>query len=144
MFEAGFTEFTQGFLVPGGKNRFSVMDEVNVPNKVGSYVLSWRWDCEEADQVWTSCADIEITDEPVPAPAPTPTPPDGTCPNFRPGVDACKTKGCMTRDESGSCRECCEGCWWIYSSEGSMCAEGHKTGEHLFHTHGHGEHLFHV
>lgn len=142
MFEAGFTEFTQGFLVPGGKNRFSIMDEVNVPNKVGSYVLSWRWDCEEADQVWTSCADIEITKEPVPAPIPTPTPPDGSCPNFRPGVDACVTSGCMTRDESGNCRECCEGCWWIYSSEGSMCMEGHKSGEH--HSHAHGEPLLHV
>jgi len=128
MFEAGFTEFTQGFLVPGGKNRFSVMDEVNVPNQVGSYVLSWRWDCEAADQVWTSCADIEITDEPVPAPTPVPTPPEGTCPDFTHGVDSCSTKGCMTRDESGDCRECCEGCWWIYSSKGSMCSDGHKTG----------------
>merc|ERR1712039_541695 len=23
-------------------------------------VLSWRWDCEETDQVWNSCADIDI------------------------------------------------------------------------------------
>jgi hypothetical protein len=128
MFEPGFIEFTQGFLVPGGKNRFSVTDEVNVPTKVGSYVLSWRWDCEEADQVWTSCADIEITNEPVPAPTPMPTPPEGTCPNFRPGVDSCSTKGCMTRDESGDCRECCEGCWWIYSSQGSRCTGGGKPG----------------
>merc|ERR1712050_406849 len=121
------------------------MDEVNVPQKVGSYVLSWRWDCEEADQVWTSCADIEITDEPVPPPAPTPAPPEGTCPNFKPGVDSCSTKGCMTRDESGNCRECCEGCWWIYSSEGSICTGGKKTeqstrgGQHVHG--GHGDHL---
>merc|ERR1712219_94146 len=68
MFEPGFDEFTQGFLRPGntGKNKFSVMDEVNVPNKPGKYVLGWRWDCEEADQVWNSCADIEIVDHSVP------------------------------------------------------------------------------
>jgi len=128
IFEAGFDDFTQGFLVPGGKNHFSVMDEVNVPNKLGSYVLSWRWDCEEADQVWTSCADIEITDQVVPDPTPTAAPKDGTCPNFTPGVDSCATKGCMTRDESGGCAECCEGCWWIYSSHGSRCTGGAKPG----------------
>merc|ERR1711920_43405 len=135
MFEPGFDEFTQGFIRPdksGGKNHFSIMDEVQVQNKPGSYLLSWRWDCEEADQVWTSCADIEITAEPVPAPAPAPTPPEGTCPDFRYGVDSCATKGCMTRDESGNCRACCEGCWWIYSSKGSMCTEGKKT-DMLFH-----------
>jgi len=120
MFETGeFDEFTQGFLV-GNKNHFSIMDEVKVPNTVGSYLLSWRWDCESADQVWTSCADIEIVDNPVPAPAPEPIP-DGTCPNFTPGVDDCYSQGCMTRDASGDCRECCEGCWFIYSTQGSMC-----------------------
>jgi len=67
MFEAGFDEFTQGFLVGSG-NKFSVMDEINVPNKPGEYVLGWRWDCEETDQVWNSCADIVITDGPMPAP----------------------------------------------------------------------------
>merc|ERR1712222_68290 len=53
MFEPGFDEFTQGFLRPGnsGKNKFSVMDEVKVPNKPGKFILGWRWDCEEADQV---------------------------------------------------------------------------------------------
>lgn len=123
MFETGdFDEFTQGFLV-GDKNHFSIMDEVNVPTKLGSYVLGWRWDCESADQVWVSCADIEIVDEPVPTPAPEPIV-DGTCPNFTPGVDDCYSQGCMTRDEAGECRECCEGCWFIYSTEGSMCYGG--------------------
>jgi len=128
VFQAGFDEFTQGFLVPGGKNRWSVMDEINVPNKPGSYLLSWRWDCESADQVWTSCADIEIRDGPVPTPAPVPTPPEGTCPDFTPGVDSCSTQGCMTRDESGNCRECCEGCWFIYNAKGNICTEGKKSG----------------
>lgn len=127
VFEPGFDEFRQGFLVPSGKNNWSVMDEVNVPAKPGAYLLSWRWDCESADQVWTSCADIEIRDGPVPAPAPVPTPPQGTCPDFIPGVDSCSDH-CMTRDDSGNCRECCEGCWFIYSTEGNICSGGKKSG----------------
>lgn len=130
MFEPGFDEFTQGFLRPGnsGKNRYSVMDDVHVPNKVGTFLLSWRWDCEEADQVWTSCADIEIVDQPVPAPAPPSVTPDGTCPDFTPGVDSCSSQGCMSKDASSNCRECCEGCSWIYSSKGNFCMEGKKPG----------------
>merc|ERR1712151_883481 len=81
MFEAGFDEFSQGFLT-GPSNKFSVMDEINVPNTPGEYVLSWRWDCEETDQVWNSCADIVITDAPLPALTPSPTtPPSGSCPS---------------------------------------------------------------
>jgi hypothetical protein len=26
----------------------------------GKYVLQWRWDCEETDQVWLSCADVTV------------------------------------------------------------------------------------
>jgi hypothetical protein len=124
-FEAGFDEFTQGFLV-GDKNHFSMMDEINVPNTPGEYVLSWRWDCEAADQVWTSCADIVINADPVPAPSPVPAPADATCPDFTPGVDQCSTKGCASRDENGDCRECCSGCWWIYNVHGSTCNGGSK------------------
>jgi len=129
MFEPGFDEFTQGYLRPGnsGKNKFSVMDEVNVPNKPGKYVLGWRWDCEEADQVWNSCADIEIVDHSVPVPEPPSHDADGTCPDFVPGVDSCSSnKGCMTRDASGNCLECCSGCWWMYNSKGNTCNGGKK------------------
>merc|ERR1712070_124160 len=102
MFEPGFTQFTQGYLV-GAENTFTVMDEVNVPNQPGEYVLGWRWDCEETDQVWASCADIVITDgdiptpTPTPPPAPTPTPsPTETCDGFTPDIKtfACYYKGC--------------------------------------------------
>jgi hypothetical protein len=127
MFEPGFTEFTQGFLRPGnsGKNKWSVMDEVNVPNQPGTYILGWRWDCEEADQVWVSCADIEIVDGPVPAPTPPSHDADGTCPGFTPGVDDCSSS-CVSRDASGNCLECCEGCSWIYNSAGNICTGGKK------------------
>eukprot|EP00658_Telonema_sp_P-2_P009978 TRINITY_DN13728_c0_g1_i4.p1 TRINITY_DN13728_c0_g1~~TRINITY_DN13728_c0_g1_i4.p1 ORF type:complete len:163 (-),score=19.04 TRINITY_DN13728_c0_g1_i4:90-578(-) len=42
---------------------FSVMDQVEVPEDLapGSYLLSWRWDCEQSHQIWQNCADIEIT-----------------------------------------------------------------------------------
>jgi hypothetical protein len=126
MFEPGFDEFSQGYLRPGnsGKNHFSIMDEVKVPNKPGKYILGWRWDCEEADQVWNSCADIEIVDHSVPVPEPPSHDADGTCSDFVAGVDDCSSKGCMTRDESGACLECCSGCWWMYNSRGNTCNGG--------------------
>jgi len=39
------------------------IDLVEVPSDLptGSYVLSWRQDCEQTPQVWTSCADIKVT-----------------------------------------------------------------------------------
>jgi len=63
MFEAGFNDFIeQKFPGQHAGNRFSVMDEINVPNTLGEYVLGWRWDCEQTDQVGSSCADIVISD----------------------------------------------------------------------------------
>merc|ERR1712167_17278 len=126
MFEPGFDEFTQGFLRPGntGKNKFSVMDEVNVPNKPGKYILGWRWDCEEADQVWTSCADIEIVDGDVPAPTPPSHDDDATCSS---------TDGVMTRDASGNPLECCAGYWWMYNINGNNCIGGKTEGKDMMH-----------
>lgn len=127
MFEPGFDEFTQGYLRPGnsGKNKFSVMDQVNVPNKPGKYILGWRWDCEEADQVWTSCADIEIVDGTVPAPVPPShdADVDNSCPSFS---GDCYADGCVSRDSTGNCLECCQGCSWMYNSAGNVCTGGTK------------------
>lgn len=40
-----------------------VIDMVKIPvgTKPGKYVLQWRWDCEESDQIWASCSDVTIT-----------------------------------------------------------------------------------
>jgi hypothetical protein len=40
-----------------------VVDKVMVPfgTAPGRYVLQWRWDCEESDQIWASCSDITVT-----------------------------------------------------------------------------------
>eukprot|EP00041_Stephanoeca_diplocostata_P039847 m.1638000 g.1638000 ORF g.1638000 m.1638000 type:complete len:400 (-) comp26550_c0_seq1:266-1465(-) len=39
-----------------------IVDTVRIPHDLppGPYVLGWRWDCEESDQVWASCSDITI------------------------------------------------------------------------------------
>lgn len=39
-----------------------IVDKVLIPADLtpGDYVLGWRWDCEETDQVWASCADVTI------------------------------------------------------------------------------------
>jgi hypothetical protein len=44
---------------------WSLLDTVEVPSDVplGSYVLSWRWDCEQSAQVWQNCADVDVTDD---------------------------------------------------------------------------------
>lgn len=40
-----------------------MVDRVRIPATLrpGPYVLQWRWDCEESDQVWASCADVSIS-----------------------------------------------------------------------------------
>lgn len=45
---------------------WSVVDQVVVPHNLepGDYLLSWRWDCEQSDQVFQNCADIRITHDP--------------------------------------------------------------------------------
>jgi hypothetical protein len=40
-----------------------IVDAVKIPAHLqpGKYVLQWRWDCEESDQIWSSCSDVTIT-----------------------------------------------------------------------------------
>merc|ERR1711924_54394 len=39
-----------------------IVDYVKIPadTKPGRYVLGWRWDCEESNQIWQSCSDVTI------------------------------------------------------------------------------------
>lgn len=40
---------------------FGIVDKVEVPDvPEGQYVLAFRWDAEQTNQVWTSCADVTI------------------------------------------------------------------------------------
>lgn len=45
----------------------AVIDRLRVPADLqpGSYVLGFRWDCEQTPQIWTSCADIIVSPAPV-------------------------------------------------------------------------------
>lgn len=42
---------------------FEIVDRIKIPSglKPGEYVLGWRWDCEESNQIWASCSDVAIT-----------------------------------------------------------------------------------
>jgi hypothetical protein len=39
-----------------------IVDLLDVPEDLapGDYVLGWRWDAEESNQVWSSCSDITV------------------------------------------------------------------------------------
>ena len=53
-----------GFSSPIGPllPNLEIVDRLQIPDTLepGRYVLQWRWDCEETDQVWASCADVAI------------------------------------------------------------------------------------
>jgi len=56
--------FIQGDCRCSGTLRsLEIVDKVQIPAnlKPGRYVLGWRWDCEETDQVWSSCSDVLVT-----------------------------------------------------------------------------------
>ena len=44
------------------KSKFGWKDMVQVPESLeqGSYVLSFRWDCQQTPQIWQTCANVEI------------------------------------------------------------------------------------
>jgi len=45
-----------------GPYNMEIVDMVKIPDDLpaGPYVLGWRWDCEESNQIWSSCSDISI------------------------------------------------------------------------------------
>lgn len=70
--------------------KWNMRDMVQVPDlEAGEYVLSWRWDTEQAAQVYLNCADIKIVSggpppPPTPAPPSTPAPPKTPPPATQP------------------------------------------------------------
>ena len=42
--------------------RLEIVDHVQIPEGLpqGDYVLGWRWDCEQSNQIWSSCSDVTI------------------------------------------------------------------------------------
>lgn len=49
-----------------GVRNLEIVDNLALPWMLpaGNYVLGWRWDTEESNQVWTSCSDVTITAHP--------------------------------------------------------------------------------
>ena len=45
-----------------GPWQVEIVDSVHVPAELpaGEYVLGWRWDCEESNQIWASCSDVTV------------------------------------------------------------------------------------
>ena len=59
--------FGQGYNIDSNPNatfQWTLMDELQVPEDLdsGDYVLSFRWDCEQTPQVWSTCSTIKIVD----------------------------------------------------------------------------------
>jgi hypothetical protein len=46
----------------GSEPTLEIVDRVLIPHGIspGEYVLGWRWDCEESNQIWQSCSDVTI------------------------------------------------------------------------------------
>ena len=44
------------------KFAFSIIDKVQLPGHLepGKYVVSFRWDCEQTPQVWTTCSNVNL------------------------------------------------------------------------------------
>merc|ERR1712232_725695 len=58
----GFGHDMAGHPEVDGFHDYSVVDNVVIPQDLpeGNYLLSWRWDCEETNQIWQNCADVRI------------------------------------------------------------------------------------
>merc|ERR1712000_543386 len=84
---------------------FGIVDKVEVPDvPPGDYILSFRWDSEQTNQVWNSCADVTIAKE-GPATKPfTPTVGCDACCEGKFNVCANCT-GCLN-DKTGDCAYC--------------------------------------
>ena len=44
------------------QTNMAIVDHVRIPADLpaGEYVLGWRWDCEESNQIWQSCSDVTV------------------------------------------------------------------------------------
>lgn len=45
-----------------GPYNMEIVDMVQIPEDLpaGSYVVGFRWDCEESNQIWASCSDVDV------------------------------------------------------------------------------------
>ena len=45
-----------------GPYNMEIVDRVMLPATLpaGEYVVGWRYDCEESNQIWSSCSDVTV------------------------------------------------------------------------------------
>lgn len=45
-----------------GPYNLEIVDKVRIPKDLpaGDYVVGFRYDCEESNQVWSSCSDVKV------------------------------------------------------------------------------------
>ena len=57
------SQWTMTRVFPARQSHYATRDLVQVPKdlKPGTYVLSFRWDCERTSQVWSGCSNIRVT-----------------------------------------------------------------------------------
>ena len=94
----------------GAMFTFGIVDKVRVPSlPPGDYVLSWRWDCEQTKQIWSSCGDVTVHAADAPAAkAAVPF-------SAQRGCTACSSAGglcanCTARVDDKTSAEC-QYCW---------------------------------
>ena len=47
---------------PHSPERMEILDSLAIPGGLeGEFVLGWRWDCEQSNQIWQSCSDVTLT-----------------------------------------------------------------------------------
>jgi len=86
---------------------FGIVDKIEVPDvPAGDYVLSFRWDCEQTDQVWNSCADVTIK-KPEDGPPTKPFSSSNTCDFCCPEKQlACSNCSQCLHEFTGACAYC--------------------------------------
>lgn len=86
---------------PAGHSPYNwhILDKLKIPTNLpsGPYMLSWRYDCGVANQIWTNCADVEIVGESNPDTTnPDTTNPDTTNPGTTTGSEETTGSGGST------------------------------------------------
>jgi hypothetical protein len=84
---------------------FGIVDKVHVPDlPEGEYILSFRWESEQTNQVWNSCADVTIVKE---GPATKPYTEQDNCDACCDGMfNVCSNCTSCLNDKTGDCAYC--------------------------------------
>lgn len=87
--------------------QFNIVDKVRIPDvEPGEYIMSFRWDGEQTNQIWSSCSDVTIVKSgPAPPTPPAPAPPAPAPP--APTTYKCQGAECIEAS-GGIAKDICE------------------------------------